>query len=154
MVVCRLISVEDELKSYIGEIASNIKDEIKKNLKGRHFCILMDIGSKNNKALLGISCQTMIDDEIVIYSLGVIPLDSSHTAGYIKEKLTNCLEHFDLPCKFVVSITTDNAKNMLATTNNFDAHLKEANWITRTTFHPSPMDNKHQHQPSMKLTIF
>lgn len=63
----------DELKNYIGEIASNIKNGIKKDLKGQHISIMMDIGSKNNMALLGISSQTMIDDDVVIHSLGVIP---------------------------------------------------------------------------------
>lgn len=113
-----------ELKSYIAYIATTIRNNIKEDLKNQHISIMMDIGTKNNKSLLGINSQCMINDDVVIHSLGVIPLDSAHKAPYIRLKLTDCLKVYDIEPDSVVSFTTDNAKNMIATSNKFDEYLK------------------------------
>lgn len=114
-----------ELKEFIADIALNIENQIMKDLKNRHIAIMMDIGSKNNKSLLGISSQCIIDGEVVIHSLGVIPLDSSHTASFIQQKLLECLDGFGIQSDLLISLTTDNARNMIATINNLNEHLKE-----------------------------
>lgn len=113
-----------ELKEYISQIASTFQNEIKEDLKGKHIAIMMDIGTKNNKSLLGISCQYVIKDDVVIHSLGVVPLHKSHTASYVYEKLVECLQVYNIPLDCVISITTDNARNMIATINKFDECLK------------------------------
>lgn len=114
-----------ELKSYISHIATTIKNENKEDLKHQIISLMLDIGQKNNKALLGINSQCMINDVVVIHSLGVIPLDGTHTAKFIHEKVTDCLKDHEIEEDSVISFTTDNARNMIATTNSFDAHLKE-----------------------------
>lgn len=114
-----------ELKSYIAHLATTIKTEIIEDLKNQHISILMDLGTKNNISFLGINSQCMINDDVVIHSLGVIPMDGPHTAKYIQEKFTDCLKDFGIEEDSVVSLTTDNGRNLIATTNNFDAHLKE-----------------------------
>lgn len=131
-----------ELKEFIADIALNIKNQIIIDLKNRHISIMMDIGSKNNKSLLGISSQCIIDDKVVIHSLGVIPLDSSHTASFIQQKLLECLDGFGIQYDLVISVTTDNARNMIATINNLDEHLiGQSEHVPESNTIQQPMDS-------------
>lgn len=109
-----------ELKKYIAHLADEIQSEIKKDFQERFVCILMDIGTKNNKSMLGISGQCMIDDKVRLHSLGVMPLDSSHTASYLLIKLKECLQKYEIIYDDVISFTTDNGSNLIALTNKFE----------------------------------
>jgi hypothetical protein len=81
---------------------------------------MVDIASKNHKSLLGISIQYVLNDVIVVRSIGMVQLNSSHTARYILQAMNNCLNLYGITHQQVISITTDNAANMILMTKLFD----------------------------------
>lgn len=113
-----------ELKSHIEKAAANVRHEIKTELKDRFVSLMLDIGSKNNKSILGTTVRFVKDGKIVIRSLGHIVLNKSHTAKYIVETLLKCLDEFDIQVDRVLSITTDNAANMIAMIHQFDSYVQ------------------------------
>lgn len=115
-------SVVLEHISYLSsEIISAIKMEIKNGL----LSIMVDIGSRNGRDILGISTQYMRDGRIIIRSLGMILLNVAHTALNIKNEILACLKIFDIKPSQVVSITSDNASNMLAMIKSFNRELDD-----------------------------
>lgn len=54
-----------------------------------------------------------VDGRIIIRSLGMILLNVSHTALNVQNEILACLKLFDIKTSQVVSITSDNASNML-----------------------------------------
>lgn len=115
----------DELKSYIKNVAVKIRDNIKAELKNIFVSLMLDIATRNYKSVLGISIQFVKDDKIEIRSLGIITLNKSHTAKYIAEMLMKCLDEFEIKIDRVISLTTDNARNMLAITEKLDEYVHQ-----------------------------
>lgn len=112
-----------ELKSYIKKIAGNIRDEIKADLKDQFVSLMLDIATKNHQSVLGINVQYMKDDCIETPSLGTLIMNKSHTAKYISDMLLECLNEFDMPIDLIISMTTDNASNMIAMIKRFDEYV-------------------------------
>lgn len=111
---------KSEIKWYISQLADKIKNKIKCDAKGRFISLMVDVGSKNNCSLLGISAQYINNGLVCVRCLGTIELKHSHTALYIKEVITDCLLMFDISIEQVASITTDNGANMLAMIDLFN----------------------------------
>lgn len=115
---------------HIDYLAGKIANAISVEVKGRLVSLMVDIGSRNNRDILGVSVQYMINGKTVTRSLGMINMAESHTAVNIKEKILACLKRFGMQPNQVVSITSDNASNMLAMIKVFNRELSASNNIT------------------------
>lgn len=62
----------------------------------------------------------MLDSSVVIRSIGMMHLDSSHTARHIADKIFEQLKIFEIKSTQLIAITTDNASNMTAMVNRFN----------------------------------
>lgn len=105
--------------SHIEYLSSEIISAIKLEVKDSLVSLMMDIGSRNGRDLLGLSLQYMRDDQIVIRTIGMIEQHKSHTAANIAAEIIACLQKFDTKPQQVITITSDNASNMLATVKLF-----------------------------------
>lgn len=113
-----------ELKPYIKKVADKIRHDIKIELKNGFVSLMLDIATKNHRSVLGISVQFVKNDETAIRTLGHIVLKKSHKARYIVDILLACLNEFDVQADHVVTITTDNAANMIAMIHQFDEYVQ------------------------------
>lgn len=110
---------------HIDYLSSAIINAIKLEVKDRLVSLMIDIGTRNRRDILGVSVQYMRDGQMIIRNLGMILLTESHTALNINNKIRACLKIFDIkPCQ-VVSITSDNASNMVAMVKSFNRQLEE-----------------------------
>lgn len=109
-----------EVKANVTYVAREIREKIKKELKHRLFSLLTDIGTANSKSFLGICAQFIKNDVVQIRTIGMVPLNKSHTAAYVKDTIVKCVEGYDINSLQIVSLTTDNASNMLATTRQLN----------------------------------
>lgn len=97
------------------------------NLDRRFISIMLDIASKNNCSVFGINAQYEDGGDVQIPSLGIIPLEKNHTAGYILKMVEDCLHGYGVPQNKVVSFTTDNASAMIAMVKQFDGNVHDFN---------------------------
>lgn len=100
----------------IDEISNEIIDIIKEEIKDRPFCLLLDTCTKGTLSVLSMNAQYMIDDELIVRSLGVIELTHRHTAALIARTVKNYIEqNFGVSIRQVKAVVTDNAQNMVLT---------------------------------------
>lgn len=109
-------AVLNHIEYLSAEIIKAIQLEVKNSLVS----LMVDVGSKNGRDILGLSIQYMRDDCIILRSIGMIQLTSSHTAVNINAEIISCLQKFDIKPSQVISITSDNASNMLAMVKIFN----------------------------------
>lgn len=100
----------------VDNISKEIIAIITEEMKNRSICLILDTCTKGTLSMLSICAQYMIDDEIIVRSLGVIELIERHTAAALTNIITNYIEKtFDLSMSQVRAVVTDNAANMLLT---------------------------------------
>lgn len=99
---------------YIDHLSAEVVKTIKSEVEGRLVSLLVDIGSRNNRDILGISIQYIRDGRTVIHTIGMLLLTEAHTGENINKEIIACLKKFGIKPSHVVSITSDNASNMLS----------------------------------------
>lgn len=100
------------VKNHIARTAQKIREKIKNEMKDRFFSLMADAATKNNRSVLGISAQYIMDGNLKIRSLGVKELTKSHTGRYLSSVVRDCVKFFDCDVYQAISMTTDNASNM------------------------------------------
>lgn len=74
---------------------------------------MLDIATKNHKAILGINIRYIIDGKVIERCIGMIALIERHTSANIAIEVKKCIDKFGISLKQVKSITTDNAANVI-----------------------------------------
>lgn len=105
------------IKEHISYLSSEIIETIKKDVNGKFVSLMVDTATKFRRSILGLSLQFLCGTSIVIRSIGMVHLDSSHTSKYIADKILDQLKLFGIQIWQIISITTDNASNMTAMIN-------------------------------------
>lgn len=116
-----------EIKEYVKHMTVEVQKTISQEAWNRFITLLLDIGSKNGQAILGIGIQFMIGDVVQNRTIGMIPLEKSHTATYIFEEVKKCLESYGININQVIAIVSDNASNMIAAAKRLDEQINAEN---------------------------
>lgn len=107
------------LKNYIQSFSRKLKAEIAFELKYRYVSLIVDVATKRDGSILGISVQFVNNGSVYVRSIGMVQLKKVHTADHIKEMIKMKLNEFLLNLWQIVSITTDNVKNMIKMVRTF-----------------------------------
>lgn len=131
---------------HIADWASEIKKKIRLEIKESLVSLMVDIGSKNGRDMLGISLQFVRDGRVVIRSIGMIQLTTSHTALNIKDEILAVLKEFDVQPSQVISITSDNASNMLSMIKLFNQESNGDNEIQGMVCNENKEEEKEEEE--------
>lgn len=115
---------------------SNIKDEIEKRAsrmkqiivgetQNRLLCLMIDIASRYNRAVLGVNIKYMIGGKSAVRTIGMHVLRCSHTADNIVLMIKKNLLEFGISLSQLIAGTTDNGKNMLKAIAMLDAEFQD-----------------------------
>lgn len=113
----------------IKAMAQKMKELITVVLRGKSVSLMIDTVSKYNKSFIGISVQFVSEGRVVVYSLGIKRMTSSHSGVYIAELVRNTLSEYGIDVKQVYSLTTDNASNMIKARKILQKMIDDANYI-------------------------
>lgn len=108
-----LIINRHNIKERISERAKIVKNLIKQETKNKLVSLMTDIASRFNRSVLGVNIAYIKDGSVCVRSIGMHGLLFSHTAAYIATVIQENLSEFDINLGQIVSITTDNGKNMV-----------------------------------------
>lgn len=111
---------------YIDTLSMDILQEIKTRVAGRLISLMVDIGSRNGRDILGIAIQYVTNGRAYIHSIGMVLLSKAQTSENIRIQISACLEMFGIQPNQVVSITTDNGSNMLAMVKLFNKDQEQS----------------------------
>lgn len=114
-----------DVKQLLHEIGNEIRNKIKREVVGRALSLLVDIVTKNNRSIFGVSIQYIHNGKLFVRSIGMIELLQSHTAVYLADVICNRLKVYDIDLKQIITITTDNGSNMLKMIRDIDAILQQ-----------------------------
>lgn len=100
------------LKGSVKEVKNYIREE----LKNKFVYLKIDTASRMGRSFLAVNVQyySVLINKIIIRTLAVIELFASHTAQHIFHKINSVLSDYCINITKVISITSDNAANMLA----------------------------------------
>lgn len=101
-----------EVKEHLHRTAEKVRERIKFEVKGLTLSLMVDIVTKNNRSILGVSLQYVYNGHLRIRSIGMIELHKSHTGVYLKEVITDRLKLYEIDLKQIIVITTDNGANV------------------------------------------
>lgn len=100
------------MRTHLKDVVADVKEQIRDQLRGRLFCLLIDIGSRFGKSFLGIGAQFMDQFEIKTVHLGMVAMHERNTAKYIEQWIIKILEEFNVSMAQVYTITTDNGAHV------------------------------------------
>lgn len=100
------------IKQPLSDTAIKIKAEITSKLDKKMVCLMLDIASRYNRAVLGITVCAWIDDKIEHFTLAMHTLTKSHTSKNLFDVVINILKEFNIDLSQILSVTTDNARDV------------------------------------------
>lgn len=116
-----------EVKDRLSEMAEKVRNKIRNELKGKIVSLMVDIGTKNRRSILGIGIQYVFDGKLRVRSLGMIELKESHTGTYLADMIMDRLKTYNIEKRQVLTITTDNGKNVLKMIREIDSNFPNLN---------------------------
>lgn len=114
-----------EVKEHLRELANRVRDKIKEEVHDHALCLLVDIVKRNQRSIFGVSIQYMVDGKLKVRSIGMIELEQSHTAKYLANVICERLKIFEIDLKQILTIATDNGKNVLKMVRDIDIILQD-----------------------------
>lgn len=130
------------VKEHLHATADKIRGKLKIEMKGSLISISADIVTKNHRSYLGIYAQHILNNEIVVRCIGMEELHEAHTGFYLSEVIRKCLKEYDVDVSQIISVTTDNGRNMIKMIeqlNESDDSEKESSGACSTS-NVSPAD--------------
>lgn len=117
---CGLNITHRNIHGYIKATANAIRSKIAAELKDELFGLMVDIATKNNRSILGVNTQIVLNDKIVVRTIGMNQIAKRHTSDNIMDDLGSLLSSYDLGAEQVYSFSADNAYNMSRTGDLLD----------------------------------
>lgn len=108
----------ENMKSLLRSISKQIMHIMSVETAGMMVYLKVDAASRHNRDFLGVNIQFVDKTIIKIRTLGIIELHERHTAENLSSRLLQVLKPFGIDIRRVLTVTTDNASNMLATVRN------------------------------------
>lgn len=115
-----------EVKEILRNVARKIRKQIRFETEKRLISLLVDIVSKRGRSILGVSIQYIFDKQLVTRCIGMIDLTESHTGIYLADLITRRFSELGIDLEQIISITTDNGKNVLKMVRDIEEHLRKA----------------------------
>lgn len=104
------------VKENVKSMAAKMRDDLANTLKGRTISLKVDIASLATRSFMGINCQYLQEDQIILKNLGMIEIFQRHTSDHLKDLLIFNLLRFRIDAEYnkrIYCITTDNGSNMI-----------------------------------------
>lgn len=109
------------VKEYIPFVVDQIQEKIKLEVKNKFVSLMIDSATKNNRSIVGLNVQFLIDDTITIRSIGMIHMNESQSGINLFAAVMKRLDLFGIKLNQLLAITSDNGKNMVSMTNIFNS---------------------------------
>lgn len=103
------------VKMHIKYLAGRIFDEIRASVENTFVSVMVDAATSYDKSILGINLQYIAEGQHILRCIGMVNLTEGHSADYLMEEIFKRLNAFGIEPSHIISVTTDNAPNMLAT---------------------------------------
>lgn len=112
-VVVDFVLNSQNLGDLIKKSATKLRQLIKNEISDRMISLKYDSASRLNRGIFGVNCQFMVEGKIVIRTLAMQELTTSHTGEHLKDEILDILSNYSIEKTQIYSSTSDNGTNML-----------------------------------------
>lgn len=98
--------------AHLNLSADQVRDAIKNTLNGQPISIQLDIATRLGRSMFGINAQFAGETQLVLFNIGMIELDKTHTGENLSKVYQECLDRYGIIKQQVMSISLDNGKNV------------------------------------------
>lgn len=109
-----------KIKNQMQDISIKMRKQIVAETKNLIPSIMVDIATTNNRSILGINMQYVLNKKIIVRTLKMARLTESHTGEYVARIIEETLNEFEIPVRRIYSLNTDNGRNMLRSARLLD----------------------------------
>lgn len=110
------------VKEYIHFVVHKIEEKIKNEVKNKFVSLMIDSATKNNRSIVGLNVQYLLDGAITIRCIGMIHMNESQSGKNLFAAVMKRLDIFGIKLSQLIAITSDNGKNMVSMTNVFNSN--------------------------------
>lgn len=114
------------IKRLIGVRVEQMKQIIHSETRNIVVCLMLDIASRYNRSVLGISVSYLHDNELKVRTIAMHALRVTHTAQNIAAIVKDNLAAYQISLDQILSITTDNGRNVLKCVAMLDAEYQRS----------------------------
>lgn len=136
---------KNSIKKHIKSRTDEIKKIIKNETKNKMISMMIDIATRYNRSVLGVSISYMHGGRICVRMIGLHVLKASHTALYIRDLLKQILLDYGIRLAQIASITSDNGRNIVKAITLLDAVYQ----TQKTTSHQNQSNNLSESRNGM-----
>lgn len=113
------------LKQKVGDVYEFIVHKIVDEAKSKPISLMLDISTKHNYSILGISIRYHTENGPVTRVIGMVPLTNRHTSHNIFSTTKEILIKFEIKSNQIIASTTDNAYNVVNVSDHLDTDCNE-----------------------------
>lgn len=110
------------VKEYIHFVVHKIEEKIKIEVKNKFVSLMIDSATKNNRSIVGLNVQFLLDGANTIRCIGMIHMNESQSGKNLFGAVMKRLDIFGIKLSQLIAITSDNGKNMVSMTNVFNSN--------------------------------
>lgn len=121
------------IKDRLERKSNKIKQLITSEVRGKLVCLMIDIASRHNRSILGINITYMINNEVVVRTIGMHVLRFTHTATHIANTIKKNLSNYQIDLKQIISVTSDNGKNLIKSIALLDEEYQDGENMNENT---------------------
>ena len=96
----------------IDEAYNELSTILEEILQSRIISLKADCVTKRDRSFIGINLQFIYDGQVIVVTLGTVPLLNRHTGQYLKNTIVNMLNKFGVSIDQLYTITTDNGLDL------------------------------------------
>lgn len=103
---------QPEVNKYLNDVAELVRKEIRNAIKDRPISIQLDMATRLGRSVFGIDVNYIQNSKVIIYNIGMMVLNKSHTGRNLLDCYRKCLQRYNIERKQVISVSADNGKDV------------------------------------------
>lgn len=140
------------IKKHIENRTNEVKKIIRNETKNKMVSLMMDIATRYNRSVLGVSISYMYAGQICIRTISVHALKAAHTGVYILNLIKKILSDYEIRLCQIATVTTDNGSNMIKAVALLDAFYQSES--QNRPFQPDHMEDEYEDEYHIDNAVF
>lgn len=113
------------VKEHINHMRKKIQNDIKSEVRGKYVAVMADSATRHRFSILGVCIQYIHEGQLKIRTIAMANMTQPQTAQNLKNEILKILKTYGIQNNQIISFTSDNASNMIATVRLMNDHSTE-----------------------------
>lgn len=141
------------VRNKLEDIYTKMQKEIENEVEGKQLSFAMDIASRHNRSILGVSLQYIVDTKLITRTIMMEKILKRHNKTNLSLMFKKALAIYNIPLANVFALCTDSGSNMIATTNELDflSNQEDDEWFDGDAQLFEGLEQEHRYKLLMDI---